>query len=1107
MKKSHVFMSVAAVALLIWALRQCRPATPPPPDVVPSVAFGVPAEGVQVGRDYNQRVLVAVKNSGPGIARLRLQADTLADLPSGFVGRGTDDWEVPDTVLEIPAGETWDAPLLVHANRAEKDAYELKLHATHLGKAAADAVLKVQVAKPKLELETSWLEPVNPADRARLQSVLRIRNAGAPVGDLTVHFESGGKRADHELHWSPVIEQARLLESESLDVIVGPQLYPGFAKLNGEIVLRGLNQEVRLPYAPAVPEGKAVYVTLSRTTEHSTNNGTRCTNTPRSSYQMPPTDGTPATSGFGSDGGGLVVSTPVPVKPMVPKKDEPPKDEDEEEGEDGDGFGFLGVDTPAPGTDSDTASTDDKDKDKKKKKDKKDLKEFTKGGSKDSKAKDDIKLTTLSGGGSSLDPGDLGRMAPLIKANDGLLANMGINTRAIGCGTMWLQDEEERKRRGLPPLPAPKKPDSLEGLKVPDFIKPPDTQTRVDDNKPTHLVRRESEDGTNLLDFSFGIQEGERKRVPIRINHPISAPRLGPSPVKNAPALAAYTKLNEAGGSVAELLEPASGKKIVLSPPGAKADSPVVVKNEGGVDAIHREDGELKRTHLKEDLSIQPVNAWPAGEKTGPILAAETRPDGKAVLLTRDAENKITLRQPEGVRELPGLDAALAFSGKEAMIALQNEDGSLAVVDAATGETRHSVAGSGHGAPSLMATKDGGMRLSYTHPMPPADAVPANAGGHDLGGHFASDYKDGKWSGPTRLFMPEEPVTNAAVAVEFTPPFAKAHYKPMDIGLSVNGRKVAEVKGRTPSGRYLYRVPVSELNYKTNDVEVAKGNEVTIDSKGIGPGNFHVSQKCSLYSLHDWKQGCFVAGSPQEADQLAQLSSHDVRHAAPDLVLASNGTELPRSLKPGESVEMQIGVFNAGDRTSKPGALQTLGNDTKNGEAQIPALAPFTGTQAKVKITAPQNWTPGTPLKLSVGAPTEGDGDPTTNQLDFYLFRDLDPGIAGPVRASSVDVKSLPADSIVEATAGDKARPFESPLRSNRLWFRSPVPDKGDMQIEITGTNASLVDRLDLFDGDGRAMQPQNGQWQAKGQHVYMRVGLPDGVNLVDGTQLKLWWE
>lgn len=1105
MKKSHVFMIVAAVALLVWALRQCGSPPPPPPHVAPvpevvppQVTFVIPAEGVKVGRDYNQRVLVGLKNSGPGTARLRLRAEPVADLPSGFVGRGTDDWEVPDTVLEIPVGEIWDAPLLVHASRAEKDAYDLPLHATHLGKPAADAVLKVQVAKPKLELETTWLEPVNPADRARLQSVLRVRNVGAPVGDLTVHFEMGGKRADHELHWSPVIEQARLLESESLEVIVGPQLYPGFTKLTGEIVLRGLNQELRLPYVPAVPEGKAVYVTLSRTTEHSTNNGTRCTNTPRSSYQMPPTDGTPSTSGFGgwgSGGGGVVVSTPGPTKPIEPKKDEPPKDEEEE---DGDGFGFLGVDTPATTPTKppqpEVAEADGKDKKDAKDKKAKDAKD-------DGKKKGATPLSEL---------GDLRGLAPLIKANDGLMANMVINSRAVACGTLWLQDQEERKRRGLPPLPPPPKdPNALEDLPIPHFIKPPDTQTRVDDDKPTHLVRRESEDGTNLLDFSFGIQEGERKRVPIRINHPISAPRLGPSPAKNSPALAAYTRLNEAGASTAELLDPASGKKISLSQPGAKADSPVVVKNEGGVDAIHREDGELKRTHLNEDLSIVPVKAWPAGEKTGPILAAETRPDGKAVLLTREADNKITLRQPEGVRELAARDAALAFSGKEALAALQAEDGSLSIVDVATGETRHTIAGSGHDAPSLVATKDGGMRLSYTHPMPPADNLPTNTGGHDLGGHFASDYKDGKWSEPTRLFMPEEPVKNAAVAVEFTPPFAKAHYKPMDIGLSVNGRKIAEVKGRTPSGRYLYRVPVGALNYQTNDNNgaKAKGNEVTIDSKGIGPGNFHVSQKCSLYSLHDWKQGCFVAGTPQEADQLAQLSSHDVRHAAPDLVLASNGTELPRSLKPGESVEMQIGVFNAGDRTSKPMALQTLGNDTKNGEAQIPALAPFTGTQAKVKITAPQNWSPGTPLKLSVGAPTEGDGDPSTNQLDFYLFRDLDPGIAGPVRASSIDVKAIPPGALVDATVGDKAKPFESPLHASRLWFRSPVPQKGDLQIEITGTQASLVDRLDLFDAEGRAMQPRNGQWQAKGTQVYMRVGLPEGSALADGTQLKLWWE
>jgi hypothetical protein len=1112
MKKTHGFVILLVVVLTLLLLRRCQA---PREELPPKVSFVLPAEGVQVGRDYNQRIFVSLKNSGPSIAKLRLQADSLPDLPSGFVGRGTEDWEVPGTVLEIPVGEIWDVPILVHADHAQRDDYALTLHATHLGSPVADAVLKLRITKPKLALETTWLDPVNPADRARLKSVLRIRNIGAPIGDLSVHFEIGGKPADHEVFWHPVVESARLVEAESKDVMVGPQLYPGFTKLAGEIVIRGLNQELRLPYTPQVPEGKSVFVTLSRTTSLSSNDSDHCTNRPQTTYTMPPTNGTPTGGGFsgggpsggGSSGGGGVTLTQPPKPPSVtPPKDEPKKDDDKD-----DGFGFLGVDpipsTTTPDPKPETAATDPK-KDNKDAKDKKDPKTTTTTPKPATPKPATPKPTTPA---LPKDIGGLGdNMRPLIPMNDGIMANLDSNARVAECGTMQLLDDEERKRLGLPPRPQPPKKDPLEGLKIPDYSHMLDALSRKDPDSPaTHLVRREGDDGTEFLDFSFGIQEGQRLRVPIRMGAPISQPRLGPSPVKNGPALASYTRSGDKGGTVAEVLDPASGKKIALSPPDKKADSPVVVKNEGGVDAIHREDGELKRTRLKEDLSTEPVKGWPAGEKTGPILAAETRPDGKAVLLTKEADNKIMLRQPEGVRELPGRDAAIAFSGGNAMVALQNDAGRLSVVDAATGETRLLVAGSGHGIPSLVATKGGGMRLSYPHPLPPAESVPANASGQDLGGHFATEFKDGAWGQPTRLYMPESPVKNAAVAVEFTPPFAQAHYKPMDIGLAVNGRQIAKVDGRTPSGRYLYRVPMNALHYGTASQGDVPANEVTVTSKGIGPGNFHIAEKCSLYSLHDWTQGCVVAANPQEADQLAQLSTHDLRHGAHDLVLASNGTELPRSLKPGEPVEMQVGVFNAGDRTSPAVTLQALGNEEKNGDAQIPALAPFTGTQAKIKISAPQNWTPGKPLKLSVGVPVAGDGDQATNQLDYYLFRDMDPAIAGPVRASAVDVKALPADAIVEVPAGaGKAQPFESSIKSNRLWLRSPIPPQGNLQMTVTGKDASLVEVLDLFDTNGRVLKPESGHWPAYGSHVYMRLSLPSGATtLSDDTRLKLWWE
>ncbi|MEZ5385681.1 MAG: hypothetical protein R3F13_09200 [Prosthecobacter sp.] len=1117
MKRIRLIVILLVTALLaLWGLRRCGGPSASRTKL-PKVSFVLP-ENALVGRDYNQRIMIGVRNEGPGRAKLRLQASTLPGFASGFVGRGTEDWEVPDTVLDIPPGEVWEAPLLVHANQAKKNEYQISLRALHQQEVVGVAELVVQVATPKLEIETTWLEPENPLDRARLRRVLRLLNKGAPIADLSLHFERDGLMADHEIRSLPVVEMARLIESESLDVMIGPQLYPGFESLEGTLVIGGLNQEIRVAYKAAVPEGQSVFVTLSRTTGYSENNGNRCTNQKSSTYSMPPVSGTPASSfgggsSGGTGGGRLGSSLAGGASPQVGA--EKPSAENTTAGEtdnkdqkdDDDGFGFLGID-PDPGAKEVAEESSESQDDEKKKDDKKKKDEVAEA--------DDVVLPPDF---SKIGGLELGRL------NNGILGYMDSNARAGLCGTMELLTTGG----GLSPFPDKKPPpDSEDDSKLPSFDFPdlpespedkgddkkttgkPDAgsvASRVDKGKPrTHMVRRPLKDGAQFIDFGFGIGGTVWRRNSSTVRGPISSPRLGPSPVKDGPALAAYTKKDKEGGTVAELLDPASGRAIELSARGKKADSPVTVENDGGIDAIHWEDGVLKRTRLGGDLSLTPSDGWPAGEKTGPILAAETRSDGKAALLTREGADTIVLRQPEGARELKGRSAALAFNGGDAFVALQGSDGSISVVDPASGQTRHSVPGSGYGKPSLMTLNNGGIRLSYPSPV-----APAGDGGRDTsGGHFAVEYKDGKWGKPTRLFTPEAPVENAAVSVEFTPPFARAHYKPMDIGFDVNGRKIAEVKGRTPSGRYLYRVPVTSLDFQGGpppDATASEGNNVTIRSRGIGPGNFHIAQKCALYSKHDWLQDCVVARDGEEADVLAKLGAGDVRHDAPDLVLASNGTELPRSLEPGEEVPVQIGVFNAGDQPSQPARLQALGNEDEIGGADIPSLAPFTGIQAIVKVRAPDGWRPGTPLKLSVSIPQEGDSDPATNRLDFYLFRERDEAIAGPERASAVDVAALPPGTVVEVPAATADAFYSGPLRAGVGWFRCAIPESGDLQIQITGPDAPLVDRIDLFDASGGALHPESDRWPVRGTHLYVRVGFPEGAGVSAATQLRLWWE
>ncbi|MCH7225171.1 hypothetical protein [Haloferula sp. A504] len=1107
--KSGRNITVAVILLVVLLIGFCvfngdkpGPSGGGPKDF-PQVSFLIPQEGFEVARDYNQRLFIPIRNNGPGVARLRLSSTHFPDLPVGFVGRGTPDWEEPDTVLEIPEGEIWEAPLLVHGSVAERNDYTLTLTAVHEGATAGKESCVVRLQQPELQLETTLRISNAPVDKARLVRTLRIRNLGANIPDLGIHFESEGAVPTHPIHLDPVLEGTTLASGEVIEVRIRPYLYPSFEKLAGDLVLTGHNQQQRVPYLAEVPAGKAVFVTLSRTSSRSSNSGTRCTNMPGSSYDMPATHGTPASTewgggggggglggGGGMGGGGLTVTDSNPR--LEPEEIEDGGEPGEQDADDGSWTLFGPLDDDADGGEE---SSDDGEGESSTVESEEWSDEIDEGGEADEEANPDEGTFDLLDANTE---GVVGGFLPPTAFGTSL------REMTILSPDLRAPDLEPFEDEGAPGVPegtittfGPGKKDDKESSTYAD-----------QDGRRTHLTRRTRDDGAQFLNFGWGIAGKGRRLNGYFGPAPVSRPVLGPNPRPGAPALATFVEGDpeDEERNVVKVVDPETGESVVLSDPGKRADSPVSMRTDKGVETVFREDGKLKRISLSEDLKATESDDWPTGIESGPVVDAEPLGDGRLALLAKADDGNMVLRTRDGERRIPATDGSMATAGDRLFVAGRNQDGSLFAFDPDDeGTGRFATGDAGYGPPTLIGTGDGGMRMFYHKPLPAT--APEGGFGSELGGNFAVDFKDGEWGEPRRVYLPDAPVTDAAVAVEFTPPFDRAHYKEMNTGISLNGRKLRTLEEQIPFGRYLFQVPTSALGYRADaSTDSGAANRVVIDSEGIGPGNFLISDKASIYGLHDWTQGCYVATSNDEADRIAQLSSPELRHNAHDLVLATNGAQLPRDLQPGETREFTFAAFNAGDQPSPNTRVSILYETVEVGGGALVSLPPFRGRPVKVSFTVPQAWQPGTSLRLVASVPDEGDADPATNRLNLDLLREFQPAIAGPTRPTAVSPEALPVDRVtsVEPATGDQPAVFSL---NGREWFRCTIPSEGDLQVSVTGPEAALVDRIDLFDAEGRALRPESGSWQTGGDELFIRVGLPPGESLSPATEIRIWWE
>ena len=153
----------------------------------------------------------------------------------------TTDW-VQDAVLEFPV-RLYEVA----------DGIEASDDASTAGEAddTATVVLRVDPGSLTVSVEPLGETPGNLARRYRLTNAgnatiadLRVRPADEVAGSVWVH---------------PAVDHLPLDPGASIEVAVGPRLYPGFTGVSGTVLVEGAGGERPLPVAFELPAGHAVY--------------------------------------------------------------------------------------------------------------------------------------------------------------------------------------------------------------------------------------------------------------------------------------------------------------------------------------------------------------------------------------------------------------------------------------------------------------------------------------------------------------------------------------------------------------------------------------------------------------------------------------------------------------------------------------------------------------------------------------------------------------------------------------------------------------------------------------------------------------------------------
>ena len=225
-------------------------------------------------RDYNQRAAVQVKNidNRPHGVRLAV-VDEPADLVLGFLGPGSEDDATP---LVLQPGEIRECRLMIYAPNAKNHAYKFHVALRDLetpgGKSFFDeAQVDLAVQFPKFDIAVALDETRR--DPQTLALPVTITNNGETITDLTVELEPKLKSVLTTPSYSSYI----LSEHKTIETILTPGLFPGFAGASGDLIVRGAGAEKHIPVEFKTPPGQRAYLAFGDPVNSCPNAGTSST--------------------------------------------------------------------------------------------------------------------------------------------------------------------------------------------------------------------------------------------------------------------------------------------------------------------------------------------------------------------------------------------------------------------------------------------------------------------------------------------------------------------------------------------------------------------------------------------------------------------------------------------------------------------------------------------------------------------------------------------------------------------------------------------------------------------------------------------------------------
>ena len=292
------------------------------------------------------------------------------------------------------------------------------------------------------------------------------------------------------------------------------------------------------------------------------------------------------------------------------------------------------------------------------------------------------------------------------------------------------------------------------------------------------------------------------------------------------------------------------------------------------------------------------------------------------------------------------------------------------------------------------------------------------------------------------------------LSVQFDLPWSRSVYDKHNVKILINGLMVAHLKNTIPEGKMLFPVPSYILKYDGDRI-----NKVTLETEHFNPAAYLAASEIKLISDLSFVEQFVYANSQEEADKLL-YSRKEFNHIQPDLGFYSTvKTEIPEKLKDGDTLMLNIDLWNLGQGKSTESRIDIYGTTFKvqNHELtegnlykqiDLGTIKPFEKQRKQIPVIY---WSGIEKIVVKVTS-KEKDFDPSNNYFTTVLVNPNDnlhipTSTSSLLRVAVFDAPGILAENMTfELTNSSNARNRIELLNNPAFWR----PEPGIYNIKIT---------------------------------------------------------